>query len=113
MSGGSSSPDNPPVEVHPIADLDQLIHAPARLRIVTYLYVVKRADYVFLRNQTGLSWGNLSTHIYKLEKAGYIAMKKGYNGKKPQSMVHLTTKGREAFGRYKRNMQKVLDDLPD
>jgi DNA-binding transcriptional ArsR family regulator len=49
--------------------------------------VVTSADYVFLKDQTGLSWGNLSTHIYKLEDAGYIAVEKGFNGKKPQTMI--------------------------
>ena len=71
------------------------------------------AVYVFLKNQTGLSWGNLSTHIYKLEEAGYIAVEKGFNGKKPQTMIHLTAKGQTAFGNYKRSMQQLLDDLPD
>ena len=98
---------------HPLDELDQLIHSPARLRIMTYLYVVTKADYVFLKNQTGLSWGNLSTHLYKLEEAGYVDVEKGYDGKKPQSIVSLTETGREAFDRYKRSMQQVLDDLPD
>ncbi len=57
--------------------------------------------------------GNLSTHIYKLEDAGYIAVEKGFNGKKPQTMIHLTESGRDAFGRYKRSMQQLLDDLPE
>lgn len=109
MTSEPSARDNP----HPLASLDQLIHAPARLRILTYLYVVTSADYVFLKNQTGLSWGNLSTHIYKLEEAGYIVVKKGFNGKKPQTMIRMTEEGREAFSRYKRSMQQLLDDLPD
>jgi len=75
--------------------------------------VVTSADYAFLKNQTGLSWGNLSTHIYKLEDAGYIGVEKGFNGKKPQTRIHLNSYGRDAFGRYKRSMQQVLDDLPD
>ncbi|MGB3715922.1 MAG: transcriptional regulator [Candidatus Promineifilaceae bacterium] len=100
-------------EPHPLADIDQIIHAPARLMVLVYLYVVESADYVFLKNQTGLSWGNLSTHLNKLETAGYIVVEKGFNGKKPQTMIHLTDTGRDAFGKYKRNMQQVLDDLPD
>lgn len=98
---------------HLLQDIDQLIHSPARLRILTYLYVVSSADYVFLRNQTGLSWGNLSTHLYKLEEAGYVDLEKGYDGKKPQTMVKLTEDGRQAFAQYKRSLQQVLDDLPD
>ena len=113
MTDDSSTQSDPRPDSHPLAGLDPLIHAPARLRILTYLYVVKSADYVALKNQTGLSWGNLSTHIYKLEEAGYITVEKGYSGKKPQSIIHLTEDGRSAFSNYKRSMIQILDDLPD
>jgi DNA-binding MarR family transcriptional regulator len=98
---------------HPLIDIDQLIHAPARLMVLSHLYVVERADYVFLKQQTGLSWGNLSTHMSKLEEAGYVELEKGYRGKKPHTMIRLTAAGRRAFKAYKRSMQQVLDDLPD
>lgn len=100
-------------EQHPLADIDQVIHAPARLMVLTYLYVVESADYVFLVRQTGLSWGNLATHLGRLEEAGYIQMIKGYRGKKPHTTIRLTERGRTAFREYKRSMQQVLDDLPD
>jgi DNA-binding MarR family transcriptional regulator len=100
-------------EQHPLADIDQVIHAPARLMVLTYLYVVENADYVFLVRQTGLSWGNLATHLAKLEEAGYIEMSKGYKGKKPHTTIRLTKRGRAAFKKYKSSMQRVLDDLPD
>ena len=100
-------------ELHPLADIDKIIHAPARLMVLTYLYVVDRADYVFLTNLTGLTWGNLSTHVGKLEEAGYIEIEKKFVGKKPHSMVKLTKEGREAFKAYKNQMQQVLNDLPD
>ncbi len=100
-------------ELHPLADIDQVIHAPARLMVLTHLYVVESADYVFLVRQTGLSWGNLATHLTKLEEAGYIEMSKGYKGKKPHTTIRLTKRGRAAFIEYKRSMQRVLDDLPD
>ena len=66
----STLPTEP--ELHPLADINQIIHAPARLMVLTYLYVVESADYVFLMHLTGLTWGNLSTHLTKLEEAGYI-----------------------------------------
>jgi DNA-binding MarR family transcriptional regulator len=97
----------------PLVDLDQVVHAPARLNIVTLLYVVESLDYVFLKNQTGLSWGNLATHLGKLEEAGYIEIDKGYQGKKPHSKVKLTSQGRSAFKEYKATLQKFLDDLPE
>ncbi len=100
-------------EFHPLADIDQIIHAPARLMVITYLYVVESADYVFLARQTGLSWGNLSTHLTKLEEAGYIDMTKGFKGKKPHTTIKLTKRGRSAFREYKKSMKRVLDDLPD
>ena len=100
-------------ELHPLAGIDQVIHAPARLMVLTYLYVVDSADYVFLMRLTGLTWGNLSTHLSRLEEAGYIAIEKQFRGKKPHSIVHLTGQGRSAFRDYKRSMQQVLDDLPD
>ena len=99
--------------LHPLADVDQVIHASARLMVLTYLYVVESLDYVFLKNQTGLTWGNLATHLHKLEEAGYVAVEKGYKGKKPHSMIRLTDQGRAAFRDYKKNLQEVLDDLPD
>jgi DNA-binding MarR family transcriptional regulator len=100
-------------ELHPLADIDQVIHASARLMVLTYLYVVESADYVFLIRLTGLTWGNLSTHLTKLEEAGYIAIKKEFKGKKPHSTVSLTKQGRAAFREYKKSLQQVLDDLPD
>lgn len=109
MSGAMANED----EQQPLAEIDQVIHASARLMVLVHLYVVESVDYVFLKNQTGLSWGNLSTHLNKLEEAGYIAIEKGFKGKKPHTMIHLTKQGREAFKDYKKNMQQVLDDLPE
>jgi len=100
-------------ELHPLADINQVIHASARLMVLTYLYVVESADYVFLIRVTGLTWGNLSTHLTKLEEAGYITIKKEFKGKKPHTTIHLTKQGRIAFREYKESLQQVLDDLPD
>ena len=98
---------------HPLAELDRLIHAPARLMVLTYLYVVESADYIFLMQLTGLTWGNISTHLSKLEDAGYVEIEKKFIDKKSHSMVHLTPKGRQAFMEYKTSMQQVLGELPD
>jgi DNA-binding MarR family transcriptional regulator len=100
-------------ELHPLADIDQVIHAPARLMVLTYLYVVESADYVFLIRLTGLTWGNLSTHLSKLEEAGYVAINKEFRGKKPHTTISLTKQGRTAFREYKKSLQQVLNDLPD
>jgi len=100
-------------ELHPLTDLDRTIHSPARLMVMTYLYTVDSADYIFLQNLTGLTWGNLSTHLSKLETEGYVEIEKEIVGKKPHSMVHLTAAGREAFREYKHSMQQLFADLPD
>jgi DNA-binding MarR family transcriptional regulator len=93
--------------------IDQVIHSPARLMVLTCLYVVETADFVFLIRLTGLTWGNLSSHLSKLEAAGHVAIEKGYRGNKPHTMIRLTDQGRAAFCQYKQSMQQVLADLPD
>ena len=107
------SASQPGPELHPLADIDQVIHASARLMVLAYLYVVESADYVFLTRITGLTWGNLSTHMTRLEEAGYIEMLKEFRGKKPHTKIQLTEQGRAAFHEYKKSLQQVLDDLPD
>ena len=93
--------------------IDPLIHAPARLQIVMQLFVVEAADATFLLNRTGLTWGNLSSHLTKLEEAGYVAVEKTFKGKKPWTMIRLTDAGREAFQRYRAGMQEALSELPE
>lgn len=100
-------------ETHPLANIDQIIHAPARLMILSYLYVVDSADYVFLAHMTGMTWGNLATHLNKLEEAGYIEIQKSFKGKKPQSTLRMTEQGKTAFQTYRQTMQQVFNDLPE
>ena len=106
--------DAPPDgEIDPMASINSLIHAPARLKVMTQLYVLDAADATFLVNRTGLTWGNLSTHVTKLEAGGYVKLQKGFRGKKPRTMISLTRKGRDEFRQYRASMQKLLNDLPD
>jgi DNA-binding MarR family transcriptional regulator len=98
-------------ELPSIPKIDKTIHEPARLMIIAYLFVVESADFLFLQRQTGLTWGNLSSHLSKLENAGYIAVKKEFIDKKPHTTLHLTDKGRTAFQEYRQNMKQVFDDL--
>ena len=92
--------------------IDRLIHEPARYLIMSHLYVLESADFLFLIRQTSLTFGNLSSHLAKLEKAGYVSMKKEFVDKKPHTMLELTKQGREAFRRYRKSMKKVLEELP-
>ena len=100
-------------EQQPFGNIDRLIHEPARFTIMAHLYVVESADFLFLMRQTGLTRGNLSSHISKLEDAGYLDVEKEFVNKKPHTMLHLTDEGRAAFRAYRQNMKKVLDDLPE
>lgn len=97
----------------PLTSIDKLIHEPARLMICSYLYVIESADFTFLIRQTGLTWGNLSAHITKLENAGYVEVKKEFINKKPNTMLSLSGKGRKAFENYRANMKQVFDELPE
>ena len=70
--------------------LDRLIHEPARLAILTVLSSVRAADFVFLQRMTGLTQGNLSSHLTKLEEAGLIRIEKSFVGKRPNTSASLT-----------------------
>ena len=98
-------------DLRPIADIDRLVHEPARLMILAVLYVVESADFLFLMRQTGLTKGNLSSHLSKLEAAGYVNINKEFVDKIPRTLLRLTDKGREAFQAYRQDMLQVLEDL--
>jgi DNA-binding transcriptional ArsR family regulator len=93
-------------------DIDKVIHEPARLQIMANLYVVEKADFMYLMRRTGLTFGNLSSHLSKLEAARYIVIEKRFVGKKPQTMVHLSKPGRKAFEDYRKRMTQMLSELP-
>lgn len=94
-----------------IDDFDRVIHEPARLIIMSHLYVLDRADFLFLKRQTGLTWGNLSSHITKLETAGYVEVIKKFVDRKPYTLIQLTEEGREAFRLYQRQMKHVFEGI--
>ena len=97
----------------PLTNIDRLIHEPSRFMVMAHLYVVESAEFIFLMRQTGLTWGNLSSHLSKLEAAGYVAIEKEFVGKKPHTMLSLTDEGRAAFEHYRQSMRQVLDELPE
>lgn len=101
------------VNLAPLSEIDRLIHEPARFQIMALLYVIESADFTFIMNQLGLTWGNLSAHITKLEDGGYVAVEKGFKGKRPQTMLSLTKAGRQAFQAYRQTMRQMLDELPE
>lgn len=91
-------------------EIDRLVHEPARLKILAYLSVVESADFVFLISRTGLTMGNLSAHMSKLEKAGYIEVQKEIKDNRPHTMLSLTKAGRRAFYLYRANMLQLLQE---
>lgn len=91
--------------------LDPLLHSELRLAVMSILVSVEQADFVFLRNRTGATAGNLSVQIDKLQKAEYIAVEKGFNGKKPCTTCHITERGRAAFAEYVEAIRSYLQPL--
>lgn len=104
-------PESSSEELQPISDIDPLIHAPTRLKIMAYLSIVESADFTFLMQQTGLTRGNLSVNLRKLEEAGYVSITKEFVDRIPRTLIRLTADGRQAIRAYRDNMQTVLDDL--
>ena len=91
-------------------ELNKLIHEPSRLKIIVQLYAVERTDFLYLKRQLGLTWGNLSVHLSKLEKAGYIEIIKSIVNKKTHTSVHLTSNGRSSFEEYRKSLKRVLGE---
>lgn len=92
-----------------LAGLDRLIHEPARLAILTALASCKSADFLFLQRLTGLSGGNLSSHIAKLEESGLVRIEKQFVDKRPNTRIEISEQGRKAV----REHWKKLDQLGD
>jgi DNA-binding transcriptional ArsR family regulator len=88
--------------------LDQVIHQPSRLAIVTTLYALDEADFLYLLRETGLTKGNLSAHLSKLEEAEYVIIEKSFQGKIPQTVCRLSDEGRSAFEAYREQMSRAL-----
>ena len=99
--------------VKPLAGIDRVIHGPSRLLILAHLYVIESADFLFPEPQIGLARGNPSSHLTKLEAAGYLKIVKKFVGKIPRTLLSLTAGGRQAFRTCGRHMKQVLDELPE
>ncbi len=95
-----------------LKNIDRIIHEPTRLMIMTQLYVVESADFLFLQHQLQMTPGNLSAHLSKLEEAEYVEIVKEFIERKPHTALKLTKKGRIAFNDYRKNMKKVFENLP-
>ena len=87
--------------------LDRLIHEPGRLAILTVLSSVQAADFVFLQRTTGLTKGNLSSHLTKLEEAGLVEIHKRFVGKKPNTNIALTAIGKQRIARHWDQLERL------
>ncbi len=97
--------------IRDLSKINKLIHEPARLMIFALLSTLESADFLFLMRQTALTQGNLSSHIKKLENAGYITVKKEFTGKRPHTILALTNSGRTEFLGYQKQIQEFLNSL--
>ncbi len=96
-------------DLRSLADVDRLIHEPSRTVILAILAAVESADFLYLQRETGLTKGNLSVHLSKLEEAGYIEIKKTYRGKVPLTLCRMTEPGRKAFEEYRKQLQQFVE----
>lgn len=92
-------------------DIDKTVHEPARLMILSILYVIDSADFVFLHKQSGLTRGNFSTHMSRLDEEKYVEVKKEFVDKKPTTIYSITAAGRTVLETYREQMKKILAEL--
>jgi len=97
---------SPPIQN--LAQLDRMVHEPARLMILMVLQGAGEADFLYLQRECGLTQGNLSSHLAKLEQAGYVEIEKKFKGKLPLTICRLTGSGKEALGAYSSILRSVL-----
>lgn len=92
-----------------IARMDKLVHEPARLAILTALSVCKSADFTYLQRLTGLTQGNLSGHLEKLEEAGYLQITKQISGRRPLTTISITSSGRQAIENHWAGLERLRE----
>ena len=95
-------------QLRAISELDRVVHEPGRLMIVAVLAGLKECDFAFMLNETKLNKGNLSSHLAKLEAAGYVEIEKTYRGKVPMTLLRLTRAGRKAFEEYRKGLMSAF-----
>ena len=99
-------------EIQRANTIDRLIHEPSRMMIMAILYAGEQASFLYLQRETGLTKGNLSNHLTRLEQGGYIQVEKTFRGKVPQTLLSLTAEGRSAFETYREQLTLLADALP-
>ena len=95
-------------DLRSLNDLDRVIHEPARLMVVAILSAVESADFLYLQRETGLTKGNLSAHLSKLEEAGYVKIEKTFKGKYPLTVCKLSAAGQKALKGYRQQLEQFM-----
>ncbi len=96
-----------------MAKLDNIIHQPVRLRIMSALAALEtggQIDFIYLRNLLNVTDGNLGAHLSKLEEAGYIKIEKTFEARKPRTYISAADKGREAFNEHIAALKQIIKD---
>ena len=100
-------------DLRSLADVNRLIHEPSRSVILAILAAVESADFLYLQRETGLTKGNLSVHLSKLEEAGYINIEKTYRGKVPLTLCRVTDDGCKAFDAYRNQLKRFVENTKE
>lgn len=100
-------------DLRSLSEVDRLIHEPSRSIILAILAAVESADFLYLQRETGLTKGNLSVHLSKLEQAGYVGIEKTYRGKVPLTLCRLTDEGRRAFDQYRKQLKQFVENTKE
>ena len=101
------------IDQRSLASVDRLIHEPSRSNILAILAIVESVDFLYLQHETGLTKGNLSVHLSKLEEAGYIKIEKTYRGKIPFTLCSMNSKGRQAFEVYRKQLAQFVENTKE
>jgi DNA-binding transcriptional ArsR family regulator len=97
------------IDARAVAALDKTLHEPVRLSVVATLSVVDEADFVFLQSQTGITGGNLSSHLKRLAGEGYVSVHKAFEEGRPRTTLALTKLGRASFEHYLDTLAELLE----
>jgi DNA-binding MarR family transcriptional regulator len=106
-----SNRDSGPADVKRLGELNRIVHEPARLMLLAFLYAIECADFLYLEQQTGMTRGNMASHMRKLEEAGFVKVEKTFVEKIPRTLYQLTSEGRKAFVEYRQQITSVLQSL--
>ena len=100
-------------DLRSLAGVDRLIHEPSRTVILAILAAVESADFLYLQRETGLTKGNLSVHLSKLEQAGFVNIEKTYRGKVPLTLCRMTEEGHKAFDAYRKQLEQFVENTKE